>query len=268
MAVTTQPRAIRPPRRPVLSVRRPLKNEPWRLGYILPVITERVHRPAARRGDALRIEVSSVEALSHIAVGTLHGVAILAVAGKNGPGTGLLRASGDGTYLSWRAPGSDRFGSTVVCDADGDYMLEDGNYPDKFIRVNVSVDYLAPGASDAKVYIKDIYDNGFAQADITAAQASAGNVAVTALGLHNDGPMDILNMKCWLGTVGLVGIIELSTDNANYYAPTFEDHVDVIEFARIAAAGDETLYIRRTITAGAVSDPAFLNHLEFAFNSI
>jgi hypothetical protein len=235
--------------------------------FILPHLSEGCHQPSARRGDALRIE-TTYEALSHIAAGTLPGVAILAVAGRNGSGTGLLRASGDGTYLSWRAPRSDRFGSTVVCDADGDYMLEDGNFPDKFIRVNVSVDYLVPGAGDAKIYIKDIYDNGFAAADITAAQASAGNVQVYTIGLHNDSPMDILNVKVWLGSVGLVGIIELSTDAANYYAPTFEDHADIIEFARIAAAGDETLYIRRTITAGAESDPAFLNHLEFSFEGI
>ncbi len=235
--------------------------------YILPGLSEGVHLPEARHGDALRLKLAGVETESLIAVGTIPGVAVLAAGGRNGPGIGCLRASGDGTLLSWRAPGSNRFGSTTDCSVDGNYLLEDGRYPGKWLRVQVYNSYVNPGEAEAKVFLADVYGNGPGHDDLSAAEATAGAVEDYTITMANDSPMDILNVKALL-EVGTARIMEISSDDANYYAPTFEDHLNALSWARIASGASETLYLRRTITAGAGSDSGVLNHLQFAFDSI
>jgi hypothetical protein len=259
--IVKQPYAIETPVRKAIITTAPN-------AYVLPVLSEGVHHPAGRRGDSLRLELSSVEIHSLVAVGTLPGVVVLAAAGRNGPGVGMLRASGNGTYLSWRAPGSDRFGSTVICTTDGSsYLLEDGKHLDKWLRVKVHSDYLNPGSADARVYLADVYNNGVGHDDLSAGEATAGNVEDYTITMANDNPMDVLNVRAWL-EAETSWKVEISDDDIAYISPTAEHHVDTLARARIAAGATATLYLRRTIIAGAGSDPGVLNHLQFAFDSI
>jgi len=265
MAISNQPLIV-PRRRAAIPAQLPI----WLRGpnaYLLPELSEGVHLPEARHGDALRLKLAGVETESLIAVGTIPGVAVLAAGGRNGPGVGCLRASGDGTLLSWCAPGSNRFGSTTDCSVDGNHLLEDGRYPGKWLRVQVYNTYMNPGVAEAKVFLADVYNNGPGHDDLSAAEAAAGDIEDYTISLTNDSPMDILHVKAWL-EVGTARIIEISSDDANYYSPTYEDHINTLSWARIASGASETLYLRRTITAGADSDPGVLNHLQFAFDSI
>lgn len=266
MAVCNQPRTVwQPPKAEPVS--RAIKDDAYLRAYVLPNIADGVRRPAARRCDALRLEVSGAETHSLRAIGTLPGVVVLAAAGRNGRGTGMLRTSGSGTWLSWRAPGSNRFGAAVVCDSDGSYLLEDGRDLSKWLRVEVHVDYLVPGAVDARVYLADAYNNGHAHDDVSAAEADAGDIEDYTITLANDSLGDLIDVKAWL-ELDTAQKIEISSDDINYYAPTFEDHVNALSWARITAGGSETLYLRRTIAASAGYDPGVLNQLKFAWTGL
>ena len=100
---------------------------------------------AATGGDSLRLEIGGSEVESTAAVSSLPGVAVLAAAGQHGPGTGLIRASETGEYLQFKASGSDTWGKYVYVPSDGEYILTDGEDRDKWVRVSVYNDYLAPG---------------------------------------------------------------------------------------------------------------------------
>ena len=88
--------------------------------------------------DALHVTVDTVEVRHLAVVGTLPGVVPLLASARNGPGIGLMQSEGDdGTWLSWRAPGSTLYGTAVHCSPDGTFLLCDGEDPDKWIRVDV-----------------------------------------------------------------------------------------------------------------------------------
>ena len=155
---------------------------------------------AATRADALRLELDSVEIRHLVAVGTVPGVVILAVAGRNGPGTARIR--NDASALSWQAPGSSEFGTPVVCGADGTYLLEDGGDWNKWARIQVYADYLASGLTEAQVYLADVYENGVSHDDVTASQAAAGDVEAYEITLTNDSPLPLEDVRVWVISCG------------------------------------------------------------------
>jgi hypothetical protein len=197
---------------------------------------------------------------------TLRGVAVLEAAGFNGPGAGLLRSWADGTWLSWRAPGSANDGSPVDCGADGLYILPDGDDLNAYVRVQVWASALTPGPSSATVYLQGLFGNAVAMADITAAQATAGNIATTTLGLKNETTLPISDLRIWIDAA--VSGIEIGLTAGPYYTPTAEDHVDVLIQAALAAGATQDLYVKRTIGAGADSDPAVLTELHCSWMGI
>lgn len=100
---------------------------------------------SATKGDALRLELSGTESESMHVVSSAPGIAVRAVAGRSAPGTGMIKVSTDGSYLQYKAPGSDTYGPQGQCPEDGEYIFIDGEDDSKWIRVYIYVDYLAPG---------------------------------------------------------------------------------------------------------------------------
>jgi len=218
---------------------------------------------AATRADALRLKVGGQEVRSLTPVGTVAGVAVRAVAGRGGGGTGHLRSRGDGTELSWKAPGSSSYGDPVACGTDGTYLLEDGDDRHKWARVQVYTSYLVGGGQEAAVLLGEMWNNGVGSDDVSAAEATSGDVETYELAVKNDGPMGVLDVKCWLvSTAGL----EVSKDGANWCAPDAEDHADVLVWDSIASGAQETLHVRRTIGAEAAYDPDVLNRVALAWD--
>ena len=220
---------------------------------------------AATRSDTLRLEYSGSEFTELHRVGTVPGVAVLAVAARCGTGTARLKTSADGQSLAFQAPDSSNWGTFVDVSAGGSFIVEDGDDSDKWIRVQVYPSYLPSAPAESKIYLADVY-NDLGPDDVTAAEASAGDVATWQLALANDNVVDALEVKVWIDSA--VSGLEISSDGVNYYAPTSENHADVIEFSRIAAGGSATLYLRRTIAAGASSDPEVLHHIHWTFTAI
>lgn len=217
------------------------------------------------RADALVIETASgAKEIRHLmAVGTVPGVSILYVAGKNGVGTGLLRTGAGGGTLSWRAPGSSMFGAPVGISADGVLTVEDGEDRDKFLRVRVAAARLNVGAVSAEVRLGDVYDNGLAATDVTGAEASAGDVKVFALQLHNVSVQTLTDIRVWLDPT--VNDLEIAPDASSWVAPTSE--ATALVYALLAAGAVTALDVRRTIAADKGFDPEVTNWLHYTFRS-
>ena len=217
----------------------------------------------ATRNDALRFELSGVEIVHLVPAGTVPGVRVIAAAARNGPGTGHLRTTGaTGTLLSYKAPGSAAYGPEVDVSADGSYVVED---PDsaKWLRVQVSADYLHAGPTDGAVKLTEVYNNGVGHADLTAAEASAGHVAEYSVTMKNDSSQLLIAPRVWLDSA--VSDLEISIDNAAWVSPTTEP--TALVFPDLAAAGSDILYLRRTIAAAATFDPKILNLLHANFEA-
>lgn len=212
----------------------------------------------ASHADALRITVSGVE-VQHLRVaGTVPGVVPLLAAGRNGPGQGRLRTSAAGDALAWRAPGSATWGAWCSVPADGDYLLLDGDDLDCWLRVEVHTAYLV-GSAEAIVALADRWTNAVAQADVTAAEAAAGDVLEYALTLTNAGTQT-LDVVAWLDAT--TAALELSADGVSWSAPT--DEASAVALGTLAPAATATLHLRRTIAAAADSDPDILNLIHLA----
>lgn len=213
---------------------------------------------ATERGDAIRIEYSGT-AIQHLAaIGTVPGAAVLAVAGRCGPGLGRLRYRSSGTLWSWQAPGGS-FGKEYTITADGDYLLEDGTDEDAWIRIRVATTYVL-SEQEADVFLGEVF-NTLGPDDVTASEASAGDVVSTTYALANDSVNRIDGLVVWLdaSTTGL----EISDDNLTWVSPTTEGAG--LSLGSVSAAASVALYTRRTIGAGASSDTDVLNLLQLSW---
>ena len=213
--------------------------------------------------DALRLEVDSVEIVHLTLVGTIPGVVPLLAAARNGPGVGRLQSEDDGTWLSWRAPGSATFGPAVHCSPDGTYLLRDGDDWDKWLRVAVYSAHLKPSAT-ADVSLGDCYSGGGAGADVTAEEAAAGNVSTREVTVRNASTGPIVNVRIWTDPTH-DGRTEVSLNNIDWSTPTTE--LSAVRIIEVAAAATATLYVRRTVAVGQAADPRELVHLNFSFDS-
>jgi len=221
--------------------------------------------PAVATGpDALRMEVASAGTQHLHWMGTLDGVAITHVGGRNGPGTGHIQSDGTGSKLSWKAPGSSTYGTGVDCSAGGNFILCDGDDPDKFVRIAVTASRLPTSNDEAIVLLADVYNNDVASDDVSASEASAGDVETYTITLANDSTDKLLYVKVWIDSG--VSNIEISDDGASWVTPTTEG--TALSFGTIVVSGTDTLHVRRTIGAAAGSDPNVLTHLHASFESL
>jgi len=213
--------------------------------------------------DALRLIVDSAELVHLAAVRTIPGVVLRAVAGRNGPGTGRIRSNGAaGTLLSWRAPGSSTFGPMVDAAAGGECLLSDGEDDDCWVRVEVYPDHLGTGPIGSPVHLGDLYNNHLGQADLSAAEATAGDVLEYEVTLENAGQVLWLSqIRVWLDAA--VSDLEISDDGIAWVSPTSE--AAALWMADLAPLASQTLYLKRTIGAAAGYDPDVLNHLRLSF---
>lgn len=217
------------------------------------------------RADALRFTVSSVEVTHLAAVGSLPGLAITSASAANGPGTGALRTTpASASRVQWKAPGSSTWGPAVDVSAGGAALLEDGENPAAFVRVTASASYLPAAGVESRVLLRDVHNNGSGGDDVTANEATAGLVESWSITLEHDGGFPITNLVAWIDA-GVSGL-EISDDNATWVSPTSE--AAGLALANLAPGDTDTIYLRRTVGAGASSDAAKLNHLRFAFDSI
>ncbi|KKN53077.1 hypothetical protein LCGC14_0605890 [marine sediment metagenome] len=230
-----------------------------RVLFSFPQLTTAI--PSGAGGASLRIEAASFEVEHLRLIGSIHGVVPLFVAGRNGPGMGRLASKGDGTRLQWQAPGGSRFGPAVLCDVDGIYLLRDADDPDKYIRIQVLATSLLAGVHEARVILDEVYNNAVASDDVTAAEASAGSVESWALTLRNVSNSILSQLRAWIdrNTVNM----EISDDGAAWVSPT--DEGAALDFGDLGLGVTMTLYVRRTVAAGAASHGGLLNLLHFSF---
>jgi hypothetical protein len=207
----------------------------------------------------LQILVADTEVRNLAAVGTLPGVAVVAAAGRNGPGTGRLRSYRDGTWLAWQAPGSASYGVAVACAADGSYVLEDGDDPDRWLRVQVYRAHLVPGPAEDLVHLRDVFSNAIGGAAVSAADAIAGRVDTVELTLVAQQPAG--ELRVWLAEASAG--LELSADGLSWSAPTTEE--TALALGSLLAGQSRPLFLRRTIPAAAASTPALLNLVHLSF---
>jgi len=215
------------------------------------------------RGDALRLRFMGADVVSMRVIGDgIPGVIATAAAARNGVGAGRLSA--DGNLLRWQAPGSATPGPAVACAADGVYLLEDGADASKWLRVQVYNAFLA-ATGEARVFIGDRY-NELGPDDVAAADAIAGIIETTQYTLFNASAAPVLNVLLWIdaATAG----IAVSSDGVNFYTPTSAGDPHVLSWSSIGPSGQVPLWMKRTISAAATSDPGILNELQFSWSSL
>jgi len=223
---------------------------------------------AGTRGDGLVFldNPGLNESASLHAVGTVPGVAILMVGGANGPGVARIRCEGDGSRITWLAPGSSTWGEPCACESDGTYLIEDGEDAAKCARIQVATAYLPDGAAEARVLLVDVYNNAFSLNDISAGHAAAGWNTTYVFYLKANSDSDLLNVKCWIDE-DAVDHLELSKTGAGYVSPDSEDHADVLTWEKIESGdSSNTIYVKHSVPAASPSDAKVLNMLHFSWD--
>ena len=217
--------------------------------------------PAFSGPDALKIEQSAAEVTHLYVIGSIHGVIPLLAAARNRPGLGQVSSSGDGRWLHWRAPGSSRVGNGIRCLTDGDYLLRDGDDTNKWLRVTVDVSELADGSRESQVELTDVFNNPIASDDITSGQAAAGNIETYTLTLENQSNTILSQLGVWIDPA--VVNIEIADDGATWVTPTSRS--SALELPDLLPGVEDTLHVRRTITAGADLEAGLLTLLHFSY---
>jgi len=219
----------------------------------------------ATRSDAVRIKVGGVEVKHLVAIGDIPGVAILRVAGKNRPGLGAIRSQGDGTLLSWRAPGSTDFGSDVLCSSDGDYLLEDGN-SDKWARVRVRAAFLLPIATQSRVLIGEVFDNGVSHGDV--ADGISGDSESWSFFVVNDGATALSGFRVWIDpeTLALPVDISIGFDDVTVFQPDNEYHANALAFGPLAPAASQEIFVVRDTPPSTDPETDLLTLIHVSWN--
>ena len=215
----------------------------------------------ATHADALRLEYSATEVAHLDVVGTIPGVVPIAVAARCGVGTARIRSRAAG--IAFKAPGSATWGPAVDADADGSYLLEDGDDRDKWLRVTAYTAFLLT-PREGRILLADRFNNPISSDNVSAAEASAGDVEDVELAVANDGSAYLSQVLAWIDA-GVAGL-QISPNGADWSAPTTE--ATALALADVPPAGDVALHVRRTIAASAPSDPDVLNHLHLSFSGI
>lgn len=214
--------------------------------------------PAGTRADAIRILDGATEVKILSIAGTVPGVTPLAVGGAAGPGKGTLRQDAAGRLL-WKAPGATAYGLPHVVASDGSYVVE-GTDASKYIRVQVDTSFQVSTPAEAKVHLQDRY-NELGPDDVTAGEATSGNVETKTLTLENQSGGHVRSLLVWIDSA--VSGLEISDDGSTWVSPTAEGSALAMD-ADLAPGATDTLYLRRTVSAGASSDASVLHQLHFS----
>jgi hypothetical protein len=212
------------------------------------------------RADSLRLKVDSTEIEQLARIGTIPGVVVERAAARNGPGYGRLRSTILGRHLRWQAPGSTSFGQPIDVSLGGDFLVEDGDDPNKFLRLTVTLCHLF-GPTESRVLLGDLYENEVGHDDVLADEAAAGDVTIYSITLENANNVVLSHLKAWLDAA--TENLEISDDQISWVAPTSE--AAALKLPDLGAGASDVLYLRRTIGAGTDCDPDVLTHLHFSF---
>ena len=223
---------------------------------------------ASKHGpDSLVVETTLIDdtELKQLAsIGTIDGVAILHVGGKNGTGTGVLRSVTVATRLSWKAPGSSSYGTYVDCSVDGEYVLVDGDDDSKYVRVYVYNSHLSSTPEEGNVYLQDLINNETGSDNVSAAEATAGDVKDYTVAIRNSSGVVVSPIKFWLDPS--TSDLEISDDGAVWVSPTTEG--TALDWGELNPGSARLLHMRRTIAAAASSDTEVLNLLQYSFDGL
>lgn len=220
----------------------------------------------ATRADALRLESSGVEVVSLTAMGTIAGVEITAVSARNGPGTGRLRCRWSDTVgrlpltVAWLAPGSNAWGAPVGVAADGDFLVEDGEDHNKWVRVTATKNYLQAGDA-AQVMLGDRYNTAIASDDVSAAEAASGDFETYSVDIVNDSAETVRRVGVWLDPSAPSGVAISASGGGGWVHPTTE--ATCLELGDLTPVHSVTLYFSRTILPAADADPAVFNGIHY-----
>jgi hypothetical protein len=199
---------------------------------------------------------------------------LIGAADRNGPGKGTLRSEGDGTFIAWRAPGSARFGPAVDGHADGDYLLEDGEDPGKYVQARVKAAYLSPKPVERPVYLQHNWENDWL--DVGAEDAAAGVTQVRQFNAENYGGAAISNTRVWVDAAAAYLSIAVDGAGGPFSTPTTEAAAPRIKVTggepdgllRPDALNQGRFWVRRIIPPGAPANPKVLSLLHFSFDGI
>ena len=212
--------------------------------------------------DALDTWGETAEFTSLHWYGAIAGIRPILFSGLNGVGVGRLRINPSGE-VSWKAPGSATYGPGVLAiNEDATVVLEDGEDPGKYVRVEISHDYVI-GQGEATITLTDVFDNALSSVDVAAAEASAGDTLVVSVYLKNVSTNSLEDIRVWIedGTY-----YTISLDGVNYYAPDSESHSDVLYSASLAAGASLRVYAKREIPGSTGFQPTMLIHLGYSWN--
>ena len=196
------------------------------------------------RADATLMRIESGGSLvSHLrGIGTVPGVQVTTVGGRNGVGKGALRYNSSG--LSWRAPQSVAFGTPVNVAAGGLFFLTDGADADKWVQVLVTAAYLPTTYLAAEVCLSDYFNNAVAPADHT----EGGAAAEWSFSLKNYTAGTITGITAWLDADTPENReCEIKwTAGGTYSQPWYEAQaLTVFGSNSLAAGASAAIYVRR-----------------------
>jgi hypothetical protein len=196
------------------------------------------------RADALRIvyQPGVFDRLTGFlkCVGTIPGVAPIAAAGLCGGGIAAIASHNDGMDLCFRAPDSGTFGALVRCDSDGDYMLEDGEDKNKWLRIKSRAAFLSPTPQQARVFLK-IEDGEM------VTEKAPSTVTSLNLQLQNVSSQTLENVRVWCPTPD-------TTFNLTGLDVAAADEASSLLVGALAVGGVKDLGMKLTVLVGA--DPA------------
>ena len=217
------------------------------------------------RNDSIQFRLTGVEVQHLTAVGTIPGVVVVEAAARNMPGAGRLKSVGDGTSICWRAPGSSTFGVPEQITADALVQLEDGEDTTKYVRVQVYKAWLATEPTEARVYLSDRYENAPGHDDVTAAEATAGNVEVYSVDIANVNTVIISQFDIWLEPDSPFHL-EIGTNGLDWSAPT--TLADALRMPDLLVGETKPLFVRRTVQAAEPADPQILTWIRTMFTAL
>ena len=184
-------------------------------------------------------------------LGTLPGVRILDLAGRNAVGVGRLQRAADG-LVSWRAPGSRTAGPAVDVSAGGTFLLRDGDDADAWLEIEATSAWLAAGPLQQRVEVVELWNTALAGDDVTDVQRKEGLTASWTLDLHDAGGAG-LSVTLWLDIYGArYHLLSDSGGVGSWIAPVTPGAGLAIG---IAAGGTASLHVRRVIPEYAPPSP-------------
>jgi len=139
---------------------------------------------------------------------------------------------------------------------DGEYLLEDGEDIGRFLRIEAVQSFLKPQAMASRVYLKEVYLNGFAQQDVTA-HPTTFQFVVYSVTMKNYSPHTLKKLLIWVDPDSDVSIS--STALGPWSNPKTE--AAGTSFPDLVSGGTDLLYLRVGVSAASNAYAKILNHI-------